>query len=108
MAIAVALLEGVPDGVGLVAVGDDGLAVKDPNGVIDDETGILHLGRVKGLGADAVLGDGEDAVAAVDAATHDKIGDDRLAVVGGAAQDDAAAGIGVAAQFLCDVQNLHR
>ena len=42
-----------------------------------------------------LLGGLKDTVAAVLAAAHNEIGDDGLLVVGGAAQDDAPAGVGV-------------
>ena len=85
------------DGVGLVAVGDDGGGAEHPHRGVDNKGGVGHFGGVKGLGADAVRGLHEDPVAGVLAASHDKIGNDGLLPVGGAAQHDAASGIGVAA-----------
>ena len=89
--------DAVADGIRLIAVGDHGIAAHHPDGVIDNEGGVGHFGRVEGLGADAVRGLHEDPVAGVLAASHDKIGNDGLLPVGGAAQHDAASGIGVAA-----------
>ena len=90
-----ALQQPIPDGVGLVAVGDHSVVPHDADGVVDDEGGVHHLTFVIGPGADAVLGGLKDPVAAVFAAPHDEIGDDGLLVIGGAAQDDASAGVGV-------------
>ena len=39
---------------------------------------------------------------------HDEVGDDGLGVVGGAAQHDAAAGIGMAGQDVGQVLDLHK
>ena len=63
--------------------------------------------RIIGLGADAVGGLHKHTVAGVLAAAHDEVGNDRLGVVGGAAQHDAAAGIGIALQQLGQVQRFH-
>ena len=79
MAVAAAFRHHVPNGIGLVAVGDDGqTALQDPDRVVDDEGGVRHFALVKGPGADAVFGLLEDPVAAVLTAAHDKVGDDRL------------------------------
>ena len=59
------------------------------------------------LCADAILGDREDAVAGVFAAAHDEVGGNGVLVVGAAAQDDAAAGVGIALQQLGEVQLVH-
>ena len=98
-----ACAEKIADGVGLVAVRDDGAAAPRAHGVIDDETGVGELRGVERLGADAVVRREEDAVAAVDAAAHDEIGHDGLASVGAAAEEDAAAGIAVFPQQRFDV-----
>lgn len=95
------------DGVGLVAVGDDGGGAEHPHRGVDNKGGVGHFGGVKGLGADAVRGLHEDPVAGVLAASHDKIGNDGLLPVGGAAQHDAASGIGVAAQQRGKIQVFH-
>ena len=99
--------EEVPDGIGLVAVGDYQLSANLTDGMIDDEAGIHHLGGIVGLGADAVLGDGKDAVAGIFAAAHDEIGDDSGLAVSAAAQNDASAGVGIAFQGLGEVQFVH-
>ena len=84
----------VPDGVGLVAVGDDEILAHGADGVVNDEAGVGQLGGVIGLGADAVFRQGEDAVAAVLAAAHDEVIDPVLA------HGDAAAGVaGVSQEF---------
>ena len=77
--------QAVPDGVGLVAIGDDQVVAHLADGMIDDEAGIGHLGGIVGLGADAVLGDGEHPVPGVLAAAHDEIGGHGVLVVGTAA-----------------------
>ena len=74
--------------------------------MIDDQRGIDHLGRVKCLSADTVLGFGEHTVAAVLRAAHDEVGDNILFIIRGAAENDAAAGICVAHQLLADVKNI--
>ena len=53
----------VPDGIGLVAVCDDELAVQLAHRMIDDKGRIFHGRRIEGFGLDAVVGGGEDAVA---------------------------------------------
>ena len=91
-----------PDGKQTVAQGADGM--------VDDQMGILHQRRIVGLGADAVGLDTEDAVTAVDGAAHDEVGSNCLRAVGGDAQHDAAAGIGIAVQALghgLDLVNVH-
>ena len=101
VAVAVALGDVVPDGVGLVAVGHHQQAVgQQPDGVVDNQGGVGHFGLVEGLCPDAVLGVFKNSVAAVFAAAHDEIGDDRL-VVGRAAHDDAPAGVGVFSEIGC-------
>ena len=90
-----ALQQPVPDGVRLVAVGDHSVVPHNADGVVDDEGGVHHLALIIGTGADAVPGGLKDTVAAVLAAAHNEIGDDGLLVVGGAAQDDAPARVGV-------------
>ena len=104
--VALALLEIVHDGIGLVAVGNDQGAVVQAHRMIDDQRGIDHLGRVKCLSADTVLGFGEHAVAAVLRAAHDEVGDNILFIIRGAAENNAATGICVAHQLLADVKNI--
>ena len=96
---APAAAEGIGHRVGLVTVGDDGGAVHHPDGVVDDQGGVGHSGLVKRLGTDAVLGDFKNAVAAVFTAAHDEVGDNCPPAVGGAAQQDTAAGVGVAREI---------
>src|SRR5699024_12115222 len=45
----------VPDGVGLVAVGDNEGVIQAADRVVDDEAGVRHLALIPGPGADAVL-----------------------------------------------------
>ena len=104
--VALALLEEVYDGIGLVAVRDDERAVIQADRMVDDQRRIDHLGRVERLGADAVLGLGKHAVAAVLRAAHDEICDDILFIVRRAAENDAATRISVAHQLLADVKNV--
>ena len=93
---ALALSKEFPDGVGLVTVGDDQATPGFPDGMVDDQVGILHEGRVVGLGADAVRLLDEHTVPGVDAAAHNEIGGDGVLTVRGHAQHDAPAGVGVA------------
>ena len=53
------------------------------------------------------LGFLKNPVAAVLTAAHNEIGDGGLAVVGGAAQDDAAARIGMVGKDLLQIMCLH-
>ena len=55
-----------------------------------------------GFGADAVRLGEEDAVAAVYAPAHDEVGGDSARAVRGQAEDDAAAGIGIAGKLFGD------
>ena len=57
--------QSLADGVGLVAVGDDGGGAEHPHRGVDNKGGVGHFGGVKGLGADAVRGLHEDPVAGV-------------------------------------------
>ena len=104
--VALALLEEIDDGVGLVAVGHDERAVIQADRMIDDQRRVDHLGRVERLGADAVLGLGEHAVAAVLRAAHNEICDHIFLIVRRAAENDAAARICIAHQLLADVKNV--
>ena len=94
-----ALSHQVVDGIGLVAVGDDGLVAHYADGGINDQAGIRQFGRIEGLGADAAAIGNKDPVAAVFAAAHDEVGGDGFAAVLAAAQNDAPAGVGGAFQF---------
>ena len=89
-----------PDGVGLVAVGDDQPLPHLPDGVVDNQAGVHHFAGVKGLGADAVRLPDKDPVAAVDAAAHDEVGGNGFFAVGGYTQHNAPAGVGVAGEPL--------
>ena len=93
------LIHAFIDGICLVAVGHDGLVAKDSDGGVDDQAGVFHFGRIKCFGTDAFTLCNEDAVTAVAAAAHDKIGCDRFAAVCGTADDNASAGIAVLSQF---------
>lgn len=99
--------QAVPDGVGLVAIGDDQAAVQLPYGMVDNETGVRHFGGIVSLGADAVFRDGEHPVPGVFTAAHNEVGSHGVLVVGAAAQNDAPAGVGIAFQQLSDVQLIH-
>ena len=98
--IALPLQHKVPEGIGLVAIGDDGgdaVLIGNPaDRMIDDEGRVCHFGRIKGLGPDAVFGLHKDPVPAVFAASHDEIGDDGRLPVLAPAQEHAPAGIGIA------------
>ena len=79
------------DGVGLVAVGDDGGGAEHPHRGVDNKGGVGHFGGVKGLGADAVRGLHEDPVAGVLAASHDKISGNCCLAVPAFANDNSTA-----------------
>ena len=99
MAIALALCHKVIDGIRLVTVGDDGLAVQAQHRVVNDQSRILHLALIKSLGANAttvVLL--KHTVTGIDAAPHNKIGDHCRFPVLAATQHDPTAGIAVAGQ----------
>ena len=85
----------LPNGICLVAVGNDQAAACFANGMIDDQVGILHQAGIVGLGTDAVRLKLEYTVAGIHAAAHDEIGSNRLLAIRGNAQNDTAAGIGV-------------
>ena len=106
---ALAAAHRIVDGVGLVAVGDDMGGAQGQHGVVDDEAGVLQLGRVGGHGADATpLGQRvKDAVAAVGAAPHDEIADKHLPAVGGHGDGDAPAGVLVAGKVSVQVDLFH-
>ena len=99
----------VKDGVGLVAVGDDMGLAEGQHGVIDDEAGVLELGRVGSHGADAAAlrHRVEDTVAAVLAAAHDEIADEHLTAIRGLCHGDAAAGVLVRGQIFVQVDFFH-
>ena len=65
------------------------------HGRVNDQAGIDELGRVERLGDDAAVLFGKDAVSAVFAAAHDEVCDNGICVVGGEAQNDATARIGI-------------
>ena len=95
-----AALHKVANGIGLIAVGDDEAATELADGMIDDKAGVRQLGRIESLGADAVGLFHKDAVTAVDAAAHDKVGSHRGLAVGEHAQHDAATGIRIGSELL--------
>ena len=107
VAIALPFRHKVADRIRLVTVGDNGLSLKKAHRMIDDQRRILQLGRIICLGADAVLSDGEDTVAAVLAATHNKIGNDCGLIINGTAQHDAPSGIRVGAELVGKIQRFH-
>ena len=90
----------LPDGVRLVAVGDDETLTGLPHGMVDDQMGVFHETGVEGLRADAVRLLNEDPVPGIDAASHDEIGGHGGLAVGGDPQHNAPAGVGVAAEAL--------
>jgi hypothetical protein len=61
--------------------------------MIDDQTGIGHFGRIPGSRADAVRGLLKYPVAAVFAASHDKIPDIDALIVLTSPENDASAGV---------------
>ena len=91
------------NGIRLVTVGHNGGIVQGQNRVIDDQVGIFQLGGVCGYRADAA-GDGvKHAVAAVGAAAHDPVGDERLLAVGAFAQHNATPGVVIPGKIFVDV-----
>ena len=63
----------VDDGVGLITVGDHQFLAHCAHRMVDDQARVNQLRRIVSLGADAVLGFHEHAVAAVLAAPHDEV-----------------------------------
>ena len=96
-------LEEVIDGVGLVAVGDDGGIADGQHRVVNDKMGVFHLFGVSGQSLDAALDGAEHPIAAVGAAAHDEIGHHGLLAVGRKTDADAAAGILVAGQIFIQI-----
>ena len=110
------LLEGLSrgkagiNGVRLVAVGDDQVVFILPHSRVDDQAGIFNPGRVKGLGVDRIVFQGEHPVSGVGAASHDEVGGNGLPAVGALAHHNASAHIGVVLDQLrnvVDVVNTH-
>ena len=93
------MIHAVIDGVGLVAIGNDGFVTQHANRCIDDQARILQLGRIKRLCADALALLYEHAVAGIAASAHNKIRCYRLFSVRGFADDDTSSRIGVVFQF---------
>ena len=94
------LVHSLIDGICLVPVGDDGLISQHPHRGVDDQAGILHLGRVEGLGADSVSVLHKHPVAAVLASSHNKISSHRGLSVCGTSDDNSSSGVGVILQIL--------
>ena len=104
------LFQEFPDGIGLVAVGDNQCPAQLTDGVINNQAGVLHFAGVIGLRANAVGLQGKNAVAAVDAAAHDEIGGHSLLSVRGQPQDNAPAGVSIGGKLLLhgtDFVNVH-
>ena len=95
--------EAFVNGVRLVPVGDDELVLKLPEGGVDDEAGVLHPAGVEGLRIEGPVPLHKYAVAGVVAAAHDEVGRDGLPAVGGLADEDAPAHVGVAGNQGLDV-----
>ena len=89
-------------GVGLVAVGDDDLVSQHAHGRVDDQGGVGQLRGVEGAGAQPFAVLHKHAVAAVDAAAHDEVGQKQPRAVRGLAGEYAAPGIGSRAHSLGD------
>ena len=89
--------------VGLVAVRDHGGLPQGQHSVVDDEVRVLELGRVSGHRADAAVDRLKHTVAAVGAAAHDPVGDERLLAVGAFAQHNAAPGVVIPGKIFVDV-----
>ena len=106
---ALALAHQVVDGIGLVTVGHDMGLAKGQHRVINDQAGVFQLCGVGCHGADAAaLGHGvKHAVAAVLAASHDKVADKHLPSVRCHCHRNAAAGVLVGGQILVQVDLFH-
>ena len=100
---ALARPEPLVHGVRLVPVGDDELVLVLPQGGVDDEAGVLHPAGVEGLRIEGPVPLDEDPVPGVVAAAHDEVGRDGLGAVGGLADEDAPAHVGVAGNQGLDV-----
>ena len=87
------MVQTIINGIGLIAVRNNCLIAEHADRSIDDKTRILHLRRIKGLGADAVPIGNEHAVSAVLAPAHDEIRNDSLTAVAGASHQDSASRI---------------
>ena len=90
----------LPDGIGLVAVGNDETVAQLPDGMVDNQVRILHQCGIVGLGTDAISLRDEDAVPGIDAAAHDEVSCHSLLAIGGDSQHDATAGVSIAIQAL--------
>ncbi len=100
-----ALPQEIADGIRLVAVRDDHVAADAADGRIDDEGRVLDLARVKRVDRDVLALFTKDAVAAVLAPPHDKIGKDSLFSVLALSDHDAAADVAVIANEFSDIGN---
>ncbi len=94
---ALALLEELVDGLGLVTVRDDGLVLELFDRRVDDEARVLDFGLIKGVNDDfGVVLFAENTVPAVFGTAHDEVSDGSFLRVFGHADDDAAADVLVA------------
>ena len=87
------MIHAVIDGVGLVAIGNDGFVAKYADGCVDDKAWIRQLGRIKCLGADAFTLFHKDTVTAVDTAAHNEISSDCMCSIRSESENDSAARI---------------
>ena len=101
------LVHQVVDGIGLVAVCDDGLVAENTYRSVNDKVRIHHLGGVERLGADTFAILNENAVAAVLTSAHDKVSGDCLLTVRGLADDYSSAVICKGIQFLVKLNVVH-
>ena len=106
LAHRLAFCQSVPNGIGLITVGNDELSVQLENGYMtvsatqgldkdkkNKKGRIFHCGWIKSFCFDSVFGFRENTIAAVGAAAHDEICSNGILVIGAAAQDDPSSGI---------------
>ena len=98
-------LKKIPDRIRLVTIGNDQATTGFPHRMVDDEMGILHQLGIVGLGANAIGFFYEDAVAAVNTTTHNKINGNGLFAVRSNSQHNATAGIVIFSKHFCQPAN---
>ena len=85
----------ITDGICLVAVCHNQLAIQLTDGCVDNQRRVFHLGCIEGINHNILALLLEDAVAAVIAAPHDEISHCRLCAILCFADDNAATHIAV-------------
>ena len=99
------LFQSLINGIRLISISNNRILSQHPHRRIYDQTGILQLGRVKGLGPDAFSFRHKDTVAAVRAPSHNKVCGHGVFSVPGTAYNDPSPGICIAFQLLLQLQH---